>query len=464
MPVDYKHPLYAGHEKKAQRVRDAVSGSDAVKGRGETYLPCPSGPLDTLTGEALKEAQARYVPYKMRALWLGVTKRTHDGLLGAVFRKEPEVDLPSTIDYMIEDADGSGMSLEQFAKLVVSHLFKAGRHGVLVDYPEAVDGLTREQTQGLRATLRSYASQSIINWRREGEDLTLVVLHETYEKAVDEFERQTEDQYRVLSLEDGAYVQRVFRDGYEVARSEPRMSNGQRWPVIPFSWFGASTNDETPDAPLLIDIADINLALYRNSADLEESAFIAGQPMLHVDIGDMSSDEWQDLNPNGITVGSRRGIQTKGGNISMVQAEDRNLLLALMEQKQAQLLSIGARLIEQRGQNETAEAVRARSGAENSNLSTVATNVSDGLRNALEWALAFMGGTGEIKLEINQQFYSESAEPQEVMSYIQMVDRGLAADTDFWTWARKRGLIDPDRTDEDLRADADAGGANIGAM
>lgn len=465
MPVDTPHPAYTAHEKKAQRVRDAVAGSDAIKGARTTYLPHPVAGYERLKGELLQEADERYAAYLQRASWLGVTGRTHEGMLGGVFRKAPTAELPSSIDYMLEDADGSGMALEQFAKLCVSALEQSGRAGVLVDYPEAEDGLTREQTRGLRATLRYYDSQSIINWRREGEALTLVVLSETYEDEVDEFERNQETQYRVLRLEGGAYTQQVYRDNKPAGEKvTPRDAAGKAWREIPFQFLGAKNNDEIPDKPLLLDIADLNIAHYRNSADLEEGAFLCGQPMLHVDIGDLDSNQWQELNPNGVQVGSRRGIQTKGGSIAMVQAEERNLPLSLMEQKERQMLAIGARLIEQRGQNETAEAVRARSGAENASLSSVATNVSNGIENALRWALGFMGGTGNVIYQLNQQFYAEDADPQEVIARIQELDRGLIAKKDYRDWRRRTGGIDPERTDEEIDADVATGGTDLGVI
>lgn len=464
MPVDTQHPLYAAHERQAERVRDAVAGSDAIKGRGETYLPCPSGPLSSLSGEVKVEAEARYAAYKLRALWLGVTARTHAGMLGAIFRKAPTVNLPSSIQYMAEDADGSGMSLAQFAKLSCSELMQAGSDGVLVDYPEAEDGLTREQTRGLKATFRHYDSASIINWRREGETLTLVVLREHYEKEVDEFRRDVEVQHRVLSLEGGIYVQRVFRDNTEVARSEPRNIDGNRWTKIPFQFIGAINNDETPDKPMLLDLADVNIAHYRNSADLEESSFIAGQPMFHIDIGEMDEQFWKDRNPNGITVGSRRGVETKKGSMGIVQAEPNNLPNTLMERKEAQMLAIGARLIESKSQNETAEAVKERSGAETASLSSVASNVSDAFRNCLEWVVEFMGGNGAIEFALNQEFYERDADPQMVVARIQELDRGLIAKTDYRNWRRKTGGIDPDRTDEQIDADVESGGTNIGVM
>lgn len=450
-------------------MRDAVAGTDAIKGRGERYLPNPSGPIETLTGDQKTEAEKRYAAYKARAHWLGVTGRTHEGLLGAVFRKAPTIELPSAIEYMREDCDGSGMALEQFARLMTTELLQSGRHGVLVDYPEAEDGLTREQTAGMRATLRSYDSANIINWRREGELLTLVVLREVYEKEVDQFQRDREYQYRVLSLEDGAYVQTVYRDAKEVpsARIEPRMANGQRWTVIPFAFVGAVTNNEHPDKPVLLDLADTNVAHYQSSADRREGSHVVGQPIFHIDIGETSVEEWNELNPNGITVGSRRGIQTKGGSAGLVQANPNDMAREDMQDALADMLAIGARLIESKGGNETAEGVRARSGAESANLNSVANNVGDALEQTLEWAAQFMTSADvfeQIIVKLNREFYEETADPQMVSARIQELDRGLIADTDYWTWARRKGLIDPSRTDEDLRADVQAGGTAIGAL
>ena len=465
MPVETTHLLYEAHERRARRVRDAVGGTDAVKGKGMMYLPHPQEEYDTLSGDELKIADARYAAYIQRAVWLGVTKRTHDGLLGAAFLRDPEVILPNAIEYMQEDADGAGMSLTQFAKMAVSGLLQSGRHGVLVDYPEADDGLTREQTRGLRATLRSYTSENIINWRREGENLTLVVLREPWERHIDEFQVEADWQYRVLRLEDGRYTQEVYREGRPAGdKVMPRMASGAAWPVIPFQFFGAMNNDELPDSPLLLDIADQNFAMYRNSATVEEAAHICGQPIVHVDIGETTTEAWRELNPNGISIGARRGVQTQGGRLEMVQAEERNLPLKLMEERRADMVAIGARLIERRASNETAEAVRARSGSETANLSTVSDNTSDGISNCLEWCLGFMGGAGEITFRLSQQFYDEKADPQEIIARIQELDRGLIAKSDYRTWRRRTGGIDADRDDEEIDAEVQAGGTEIGVM
>jgi hypothetical protein len=454
MPVNTLHADYQAHEVKAQRVRDAVAGTDAIKAKGDTYLRNPD-----------PEDKKRFEEYKDGAQWLGVTKRTHEWMQGAMFRKAPEAELPAAIEYLLYNADGTGQSLAQFSRNVTSQTIINGRHGVLVEYPPAEPGMTREQSAGLQATLKPYASQSIINWRRNGDKLALVVLRETYDLPIDEFKSESKEQFRVLSLDEaGLYLQRLFREGEEVSRIEPRTASGSRWLVIPFQFVGVVNNDEVPDNPLLLDLADANIGHFRNSADVEESAFVISQPMIHVDIGEANADEWTELNPNGITVGSRRGIQTKGGRVEMVQAEERNLSLKLMEHKEAQMLAIGARLIEQKAGNETAEAVKARSGSDTANLSTVADNVSDALENCLEWAALFMTSADvfkQIRFRINQQFYEQTADPQEIMARIAELDRGLIAKADYRNWRRRTGGIEPERTDEDIDTEAEITGLTL---
>ena len=473
MPVDNFHPLYEMHEKRAQRTRDAVEGGDAIKGRGTEYLPDPSGDTSQMPRVEQQEAQERYRAYKQRALYLGVTGRTHDGMVGAVFRKDPSVDLPAPIEHLKDDADGNGMGLAQFARGTISALLKEGREGILVDFPEAEDGLirtqeqgrrrTREESRSLRPVFRAYSSANIINWRRKGDQLALVVLREPYEIGNDEFTHDWDWQYRVLTLDsDGLYVQRVFRGGSEVASAQPRDSLGRRWRFIPFAFVGAHNNNEHPDKPLLLDMADVNIAHYRNSADQEEAGFIAGQPMVHIDIGDLDGEEWDRLNPGGIKVGSRNGIQTKGGRMEMVQAEERNILNRLMEQKESQMLSIGARLIEQGGGNQTAEEVRAKSGTENATLATVTENANAAIVDCMEWALMFADANADveqIEFELNREFYPEKADPQDVTARIQELDRGVIALSDYRAWRRRNGGIDPNRTDEEIDAEIQAGGA-----
>jgi hypothetical protein len=57
---------------------------------------------------------------------------------------------------------------------------------------------------------------------------------------------------------------------------------------------------------------------------------------------------------------------------------------------------------------------------------------------------------GDIDIEINKQFYDMSIDPQEVIAGIQLLDRGVIADSDLRGKLRKTGWIDSERTDDEI--------------
>lgn len=245
MPVSTTHAEYDAALDTWRRNRDAVAGQETIKKGGDLYLPRPNA-------EDLSEAnRSRYQRYLDRALWYAAPERTKNALIGSVFRKGPEKqELPSQIDYMAEDADGSGVSLEQIGKHVVGELLEVGRIGILAEYPQAEPNLSQEEVsrRNLRANLATYSAETIINWRAEKQGgkfiTTLVVLKEVAEEAKDEFESEPKDQYRVLRLTNGVYTQQLYDDKGEPKGEaiEPRKSDGGRWEEIPFVVVGSENN------------------------------------------------------------------------------------------------------------------------------------------------------------------------------------------------------------------------------
>ena len=448
MPVETTRREYDEHLPHWQQVADFIN--ERVKSKGAKYLPKPNK-TDTSV-----ENDERYADYKTRALLVNVTKRTHDALLGAVYRIPPTVELPAQLDYLEDNANGTGLGLTQLSRRIVSSGMQSGRAGILVDYPPAPDDLTAEQTRGLQATLIEYSSQQIINWREDGGQVTLVVLLETYEETEDGFEYETKEQYRELRLTDEGYKQRLWREGAIVAEYEPRRADGSRWDVIPFVFVGTVNNDTILDPSMLFALSEVNIAHYRNSADLEENSFVHSQLTLGV-VSEMDSKEFQQANPAGIKVGSRAGhFLGKGGNFVSVQAQPNQLADTLMARKEQQMMAIGARLIEQSGGNETAEAVRARTGADSANLSSLAHNVSSGMVQALEYAAQFMGaGEQEIVFELNQRFYPESMDAQTITALIQLYDRGRIGAIDLHRKLQGSGIVADARTVEEIEDEAE---------
>ena len=454
MPVDTQHPDYSRYLPIWQQTRDAVCGSVAIKGeRALKYLPRPNS-LET--GNI---ADARYEQYKKRANYVGFTGRTKNALVGAAFRKEPIYELPAGLEYLDDDATGDGLSLVQMAKDSLSDILETGRQGFLVDYPQAPDGLSAEESAmlDLKASIIPYRAESIVNWKttsmRGRNLLSLVVLCESYGISDDVFSHDTEKQYRVLALDDdGYYYQQIYRDGEPYSESMyPRDASGALFDFIPFFISGAKNNDPTIDDAPLSDIADVNLAHYRNSADYEESCFISGQPTLFITTS-LSVEEWKEANPNGIALGARAGHNLgSDGSATLVQADPNSLVKEAMRDKENQMVMIGARIIQDRGQNETAEAARIRFSSENSVLGDVVKNLSEAIRVCIGWCGMFMGSEQEAVFELNDDFYDKNIDPQSIMAMIQLYDREAIAMPDLRGALRKSGMIE--RDDEDIEQD-----------
>jgi len=367
-------------------------------------------------------------------------------------------ELPTALEYLIKDATGDGLGLEQLAKDELSNILETGRSFLLVDYPQVSGELSLEDINklDLRASIIPYTAEQVVNWKTEAvagrKLLTLVVLAETYNYDDDEFGHESETQYRVLRLSEEGYSQQLYRDGQPYSEeSFPTKSDGSRWDIIPAIFVGSKNNDSTVDDAPLADIADVNIAHYRNSADYEESCFITGQPTLFI-THSLNEEQWFDYNPQGIKLGSRSGhVLGESGSATLLQANPNNLVLEAMKAKEAQMVAIGARIVTDRGGNETAEGARIRFASENSVLGDIVGNLSAGLRQCIEWCGVFMGSTDDFSLEINREFYDKSVDPQLIMSMVQLMDRQIISDQDIFDRLRAAGIIEGSRTLEDVR-------------
>jgi hypothetical protein len=361
---------------------------------------------------------------------------------------------------MDNNATGDGMTLEQVAKLTVGELLQTGRFGLLGDYPVSEQGLSAVQVSALRlqANIKTYQSESILNWKTEtigGQTvLSLVVLAETYEVPEDEFKSEIKRQYRVLKLVENTYVVEVWRDDEVFTTAEPRDAKGNRLSFIPFVIAGTYSNDPDIDDAALYDLAEINIGHYRNSADYEEGVFLHGQPMLHIDIGTTNTTEWNDLNPNGVEVGARRGLVTSGsGSAQLLQTQANSAAFEAMSHKEKQMVAIGARTIEQGQVPETLGAVVIKYAGDNSVLSNVVQNASSAMETVLTWCGLFMGVDSPIEYKINETFYDYGVDPNQIMAEVQLFDRQILGVTELRGTARKMGMIDEDRTDEIIDAE-----------
>jgi len=456
MPVDTKHPQYELYAPVWAKTRDAVKGSVAVKQKRHLYLPVPDAESND---DRIGSETVRYRQYLKRAVFTNFTGRTKNALVGAAFRHKPNYELPDALEYLEDDATGDGLSLVQLAKDELSNLLETGRCLLLVDYPQVEGELSLEQTMmlDLRASIIPYTAEQVVNWKTEVINgrklLTLCVLAEQYILDDDEFGHESKTQYRVLRLREDGYTQQIYRDEEPYTEEVyPKRADGSNWDVIPAQFVGSKNNDSTIDDPPLSDIADVNIAHYRNSADYEESCFITGQPTLFI-THSLSFDQWLEYNPNGIKLGSRAGhVLGETGSATLLQADPNNLVLEAMKSKEAQMVAIGARIITDRGTNETAEGARIRFASENSVLGDIVANLSEAIETCLYWCAEFMGANdSDIEFKMNREFYDKSVDPQLIMSMVTLLDRNLIGDKDIFDRLKSAGIVEPSRTLDEVQ-------------
>ena len=451
MPIDTQHSEYKKHLSDWEMVKDCCEGQSSVKSKKDKYLR-PMSQVST--------SDPRYLSYIARANFVNFTGRTKEGLTGAVFREDPEIELPSECEYLLENADGAGETLISLAKDVTGEVVGRGRHVLLVDYPPLEANLTAEQIQNLspQATINRYNCESLINWRVDKVNgqkiLGLAVLKETYNASSDEFEFDAEIQYRVLRLTNGVYSQQVYRENKPFEQEIiPLKADGTPFSIIPMFIIGAENNDSEVDTPPLADIAHLNIGHYRNSADLEENCFVHGQLTLGVS-SSMSHDQFEAANPNGIVVGAMAGhFLGEGGSFSVVQAEKNQLADHLMERKESQMRKLGARMISEGGSVKTATQSLIEQAGETSILTTIADNVSEGIQQCINWCGEFMGAASEALFKLNTEFFDDTNDPQMLMAAMQLNEGGVIAKSDMQNLARDQGVIKDGRTNEDIDAE-----------
>lgn len=443
--VKSEHPRLAELKPVYKLIRDVLSGPLAIKKAGTLYLPNPD-PTDSS-----EYSVARYQNYLDRAIFFEATYRTHEAFVGQVFYRETQVEVPEQLEVIVVNADGQGIGLIQQSKNAVGEVLALGRGGLYTDYttaPGSIGATVADQQSGaVRPIISFYQAENIINWRHSvinnQRTLSLVVLLEQYEAEDDGFDIKLKDQYRVLKLDktSGNLVCQIWRDGVIFGEpTNPTRGDGTPWKRIPFEFIGSRDNDPDPDKPPMEGMAHVNIGHYRNSADYEEMVFISGQPTPYAS---GITEVWMKEYWKGeIHLGSREFIPLPAnGQLGLLQMETSTIAKEAMDQKESQLVALGAKLIESKSVATTATEENRDSVMENSVLSSVAKNVSQAYQNSLMHACAYENiPDAKVVFEINTDFELTRMTSQDRDQLLKELQGG-GITWEEYRWNLKRGGI-----------------------
>lgn len=469
--VSFIRPELAANFEKYEMIADCLAGQEAIKKRGDKYLPRPNA------ADTSPDNVARYDSYLARALFYNVVANTTAGLVGQVFASDPVSEFPKELDPMWYDVTGDNVSMVQQAKRTLSHILAFGRAGLLTDFPRAKEdgsAFTREEVQQgfARPTIQFYEKSDVINWRFKTVGaksvLCLVVLNEEYVIKDDGFEIKSGTGKRVLRLnKDDVYEMEEWRpinddnpngDWYKYGETIiPTNDAGQPLTYIPFTFVGSQNNDASVDRPPMYDLACINLAHYRNSADYEDSVYMVGQPTPY--FAGLTQSWVDDVLKGTIQLGSRAAVPLpEGGSAGLIQAEANGMVKEAMEIKQRQMVSIGAQLVEDKQVQRTLGEAKMEAASVASVLSSCAHNVSQAIEQAIRWACAFYGiepGVDDIVFTLSTDFAIMKLSTEERKQLLAEWQGGSITWGEYRSQLRQSGIatLDDEEAKEEIEGD-----------
>lgn len=428
------------------RCRAAIAGGDAIRAMGSAIVPRVSG---------MEEPE--FKGYLLRASYMNASQRTLDMLVGLVMQKPAQSGMPPALEELAAHIDGRGGRLEDFARNALSEVLTVGGGLAVVDHPERPEGVitaAQERKLGLRPIVSWYPLESVLEYRtgivNGFEEITWLKLSETYEDRKDEWTVEEKPQVRVYCMCNGAVQVRVFRKGKGgewVLFSElwPVSHSGQPLTYIPAVFFGPIKNE--PGKSPLLDLIDMNLAHFRNSADHEHVLHFSGLPTPYV------SGVQADAFPDGLRIGSAAAHVFEDASAKIQFAEisgEGGALAAEMTAKEARMAALGARILAPEGrQAESGEALAIRRGGEHSALAKVADSVSRSIVLVLEALAEWEGIEGDISYSLNVDYLPHTIGAHELLALMQAWQGGALSSPELFDILRKGGIIRDDKEYED---------------
>lgn len=410
--IEY-HRNYHSLNKMWEKCRDVLLGEDRIKERSQIYLPKLKGQDD-----------ADYAAYLMRGAFYNATFKTSAALSGMAVRKMPRLisSTPAVNAWISSSFDEYGHDVWRFTTRLVEEKVNTGRVGVLMDWKPLNGNGTIADQQAQTPYASMYTAEQIINWHwNSSNELDLIILR-TVDEEFDGADYGTEEveNHLVLVLdEEGYYRQDHYREDILKTSIYPK-KNGQKLRKIPFFFLDM---DDTADKPPLYDIVNLNLRHYRLYADFAHLLHFTSIPTLVI-YGAQLADGQE------LAIGSEKAMVFPSAEAKAewikAGADGAEPIKAELMELENRMAAIGAQILQDRVDRETAQAAQLRNAYNTSFLSLLVQEISTVMTQAIMFGAWWMGRPvpEEFRFELDTDFNSVPLPAAELQVLVQAYQAG----------------------------------------
>lgn len=356
---DQVHSDYTINIATWTKCRDARKGEDAVKLKGETYLPKLDG-----------QTEDQYLAYKLRGRFFNAFAKTIDGHIGLATRKETIVTAPDTMDKLLENVDRQGAAMGDHIKSALREVLEVNRCATLVEFSKVPEGATQAEVAvlGARPYLVLYKAEAIRDWEYDDNNkLIYVLLRERIPTRGNRVIGGRVFRYRVCEIIDNVYTQTVWEDGVTdpVEVIVPKL-NHLPLNIIPLTIHQSEFDQEIKEPPL-IDLVNLTLSYYRLKADHMHALHYVALPTPWI-TGVDEADAPKTIGPEKIWA-----ISSPDADVGMLEFTGEGVSAISQELKsmEDQMAILGSRVLLPELSEHTATASKLRSISETSDLATM---------------------------------------------------------------------------------------------
>lgn len=448
--ISTKSKVCQVYTEKRKLIRTILGGTKAMIEAGETYTP--------------KHMAENFEAYQARlngtTLFNG-TAVTINGMVGKVFGKNITLnaDIPEVIQEQMDDIDGQGRNVTEFAMANFKDAMADGLSLIHVDFPKIIPSVEGEKpflsdqiAQNARPNAISYKADDIIGFRHAmingKETLTEIRIQEFVTEETEQYEEIVYEQIKVLRI-----------GSFEIWRAKVDNKNQKEWflfdagfislPYIPVVPIYTRRSGFFLGEPPLDSLAELNLEHWISSSEqrkalmFERFAMIVltgVQPTAQVDIGPDQvikildpEAKWGKLESTG------KGIEA--GRLDLEAIERR-----------MQKSSMTIQVTNEQG-DVTATAVTIDSEESNAALVSIAGSLEDSLNLMLQIFADYQSlGTGGT-LVVNKEFGKRKS-TLAVTDMLSLINAGVIDEQVVFSELQRRGDLSEDLDYEEVSARA----------